>query len=360
MANPQAIFAWGFFLGEQGLMRAAILHQPGKLIIDQAPDPGCPETGVLVQVKTCGICASDARMVAAGHPALVYPRIPGHEIVGIVAQSRDKALKEGDRVHVAPGLRCGRCRDCRQGQDQRCLSRQIFGFSRDGGFAQKLAVPTQGPLKGAVCVLDPGARNDVASLIEPLACCINAQDRLGIGADDNVVIVGAGMLGLLHLMLARRRGAAGITVIEPLDRRRQTALALGADRVADPADTDQLAAAFTASDALILAAGPVVPEAALLASMNRGARIAFFSGSGPGPAGHLLDPAWLHYNEITVTGSYGCGAVHNQRAADLVSEMAERIAPLITCRVDLEHIDAGLIHTSARTGFKAIVEISDE
>jgi len=86
-------------------MKAAILQDSNKLEIREIPIPVCPEGGVLVRVKACGICSADINMVKKGHPALIYPRIPGHEIAGFITKSRSKTYKKGDRVQVAPGLR---------------------------------------------------------------------------------------------------------------------------------------------------------------------------------------------------------------------------------------------------------------
>ncbi|MBW2321615.1 MAG: alcohol dehydrogenase catalytic domain-containing protein [Deltaproteobacteria bacterium] len=92
-------------------MKAAILIQPGKLEIREVRTP-CPAGGVLVKVKACGICSADAKMVTQGHRALNYPRILGHEIAGVIEQSRTNTFKEGDRIQIAPGLRCSRCSYC--------------------------------------------------------------------------------------------------------------------------------------------------------------------------------------------------------------------------------------------------------
>lgn len=338
-------------------MRAAVLLEPGKLDIRPCPDPTCPDPGVVIRVAACGICASDARMVASGHPALVYPRIPGHEMAGVVIQSRDKAWKQGDRVQVAPGLRCGHCRHCRRGRDQRCLERQIFGFSRDGGFAQRLAVPTGGHLVGSLTALDSRTGWDIATLIEPAACCLNAQDGLAVGANDNLLIMGGGPLGLLHLIVAQSRAAGPVTVADPMAHRRDAALALGADRVLDPHDEAVMAGAATEADVLILAAGRVLPSPTILAALNRGVRIGVFSGPGTGQA---FDPAWVHYHEVSLVGTYGCGVDHNRRASAIIDQKADLVKKIITCRVDLAHIDRGLAHTAGCAGLKAIVEIEDE
>ena len=90
-------------------MKAALLRSPGHLTVDEVPVPSCPESGILVEVKACAICTSDAKMAKSGHPALIYPRILGHEVSGVVMESRSLEVREGKRVQIFPGLRCKKC-----------------------------------------------------------------------------------------------------------------------------------------------------------------------------------------------------------------------------------------------------------
>lgn len=124
-------------------MKAAILKQPGKLEIKDIPTPDCPAGGVRIKIKACGICSADVKMVTQGHRALNYPRIPGHEIAGVIEQSRTNKFKEGNRIKIAQGLRCGMCSYCLKGMDNLCPNRQILGFTYNGGFAEYFATPLE-------------------------------------------------------------------------------------------------------------------------------------------------------------------------------------------------------------------------
>jgi L-iditol 2-dehydrogenase len=309
---------------------------------------------VVVRVQACGVCRSDLKMAAEGHRALVYPRVPGHEAAGTVAASRSPAFKIGDRVTVAPGLRCGRCPHCRRGADQRCESRDIIGFSLDGGFAEYLAVPLQGEPRGALVPLPECLEFAGAALAEPLACCLNAQSRVSLGAGDRVLVVGAGILGLLHLVLARRSGAASIWVVEPRAGRRDLALALGADLAFDPSALRDLPR--SSRDVLIMAAGPVALAGPLAAGLARGGRICLFSGPGPGSAG-LPDAAAIHYQELLVSGSYGCAQGHIRRAVGLLAEGRVPIDRLVTGRIRLADLPAYLTAGPGPADLKTVVEI---
>ena len=103
-------------------MKAAILKEPGNLVIEDVPTPRCPRGGLLLKIQACSICSTDVKMFHRGQRDLVYPRIIGHEVAGVVVQScaHGTVFKNGDRVQVAPGISCGECSSCRQGADNQC------------------------------------------------------------------------------------------------------------------------------------------------------------------------------------------------------------------------------------------------
>ena len=171
-------------LGDFFVMKAAVLKKPGILRLIEIADLDCSKGGVRIKVMACGICSSDVKMVTGGHRALIYPRIPGHEISGIIDQSRTKHFREGDRVQVAPGLRCTTCFQCQKGADNQCKYREILGFTRDGGFAEYMTVPVTGPIIGSLTHLPKNISYAAATLAEPLACCINAQEKIRIKSDE--------------------------------------------------------------------------------------------------------------------------------------------------------------------------------
>ncbi len=344
-------------------MQAAVLSRPQELTLTEVPAPTCPPGGVLVAVRACGICSADARMVQKGHPALNYARILGHEIAGVVVESRHSDWKPGQAVQVAPGLFCGVCRACLQGDTQRCLQVAVHGFSRDGGFAEYLSVPLTGPLVGALAQMPAEMDWGVACLAEPLACCINAQTALGVAPHQTVWIAGAGPLGLLHLMLARARGAAHIMVTDfNADRCRQ-ALALGAHATlnADRTDLPAELRKFTGADGidcLILATGNMGLTTEVLPLMARGGRIALFSGVAAPFNTQTWDINLVHYRELQLIGTYGCSALHNRQALAFLQQHNGHVRKLITWRGALSRIHAGLAHLRSPAALKAIVEIS--
>ena len=216
-------------------------------------------------------------------------------------------FRPGDRVQVAPGLRCGRCRFCLAGVDNQCRNREILGFTRDGGFAQYITIPLQGALVGALVALPPAVTFETATLAEPLACCIHAQQRVSLGDGDTVLIVGAGPLGLLHLALARRRSARRIFVAEVDAGRRGFALNHGADQIFDPARdaVDEQILEATGGDGvdvLILACSGRGFDPELARAMAPAGRVVLFSGLPGPPLSVMPDANLVHYHEWTLAG----------------------------------------------------------
>ena len=343
-------------------MRAARLLGPGNLQIAEMAEPECPQEGLLVRVRACGICSADSKMVAKGHPALTYPRVPGHEISGQVVQSTCIEFAEGDRVQVAPGLRCGKCSFCLRGADNQCKQRQIHGFTLDGGFAEYLAVPLSGELKAGITRLSDDLPYDLATLAEPLACCLNAFSKMAVHRDDTVLIVGAGTLGLLNGLVAKHRGAKSLIFSDPRKERRQMALEFGASRAVEPQKEDLAQVINEESnglgvDVLILASSQVGLNEEILQMMSRGGRISLFSGLPPECALPGFDLNLIHYKELEVSGAYGCTAAQNAEAIELITKKKEVLQTLITEKVDFKHLQKALEQREAKDKLKAVLEV---
>jgi len=346
-------------------MKAAILIQPGKLEIREVRTPDCPPGGVLVKVNACGICSADVKMVTQGHRALNYPRILGHEISGIIEQSRTNTFKEGGRIQIAPGLRCGRCSYCLRGMDNLCPNRQILGFTQNGGFAQYIAIPIEGAIVGSLNIIPDAVSYNHATLAEPLACCINAQNKINITENDTVLIIGSGPLGLLHAFVAKQKGVEHILISEPQIHRRKTALNTWADTVIDPDSDNMMEKVMTAThnngvDALIFACSQSGLNDMFMKLLAPAARVSIFSGIASQFLQSSIDFNQIHYNEFFISGAYGCTADQNRSAMELISSEPWLSQELITHHVDLDTIHQGIEHIASQKGLKTIVEVSHE
>jgi len=347
------------------LMQAAVLREPGDLINIRVPKPFCPPGGLLVRVRACALCATDAKMWRQGHRDLILPRILGHEVAGEIA-AVDPGLsgfEVGQRVQVAPGLPCGRCRWCLRGAPNMCQDMRIIGFHCDGGLAQYLAVPAAGVQQGAVSLLPRGLSCDRGALAEPLACCLNAQELTRVGPGDRVAIFGAGPQGRLHVQVARLRGASLIILIETDPARLKAATTVGADLVLDPAQQQPVAAIrdYTHGqgvDAVFLACGSAAALDWGLGVLAKRGRLCLYSGMPKEGETLPVNLNRLHYLEASLLGAYGCTSRQNALALELIAQHRLRVDQEISHRLPLEEVTQGLEVVLNRTGLKVVIEFN--
>jgi len=218
-------------------MLAGVFEGEGKLSIKEVPEPKI--TGpddVLLKVEFAGICGTDVHIleVPPGHPA-TPGAILGHEYVGIVVDKGHnvKTVDIGDRVVVDPNLTCGICRYCRRGLPNMCENFTTLGIYLNGGFAPYNVAPSK-----ALYKISRDVPLERSALAEPLSCVVNAMRKLNLQVGDNVVLIGAGPMGLLFLLMIKAQGAGRIIVIEPAPFRAKIAKELGADIVLNPKEVN--------------------------------------------------------------------------------------------------------------------------
>ena len=321
-------------------MLAAVYHGPNDLRVESVPMPEIGPDELLLRVLRANICGTDLRILHGGHRK--YPpgtrRIPGHEVVGEVADVGAALATDypiGRRLFVAPNMGRGDSRETISGNNNLDPEYEAFGITLDGAFAEYMRVPAaavrQGNLMGVADGVDPA----VAALVEPLACVWRGQNKIAVGAGDVALVMGAGPIGVLHVMLARLRGATRIIVSEPAAGRREQALALGADVAVDPMNED-LAAVVAAESSgrgadVIITAAPVkaLQEQALdLAAM--GGRVNYFGGLAKDDPIIRFNSNTVHYKELIVTGTTACSTYDCLRAAEIVNSGRLDLSPLIT------------------------------
>ncbi len=342
-------------------MKAAILKTPGHLVLEEVVMPSCPEGGLKVKIQACSICNTDVKMLQNGHRALAYPRILGHEIAGVVVESRASfsRFKIGERVQIYPGICCGQCPACQRGADNQCQHIGIIGFTHDGGFAEFLAVPSQSVTHGGVNVIPKELSYEEAALVEPLASCINGQRRTGVTVGDIVLILGAGPIGLLHAMLARANGASQVLVAERLPSRLEAPYKVPIDRMIDIGKESletviQKETKGRGVDVILIACSEA-DVFSLPKFLSRGGRLCLFSGLVARGANLSLDANLVHYRELSIAGAYGSTATQNSAALNLIASGKVPVASLITQRLSLEEIEKGMEYVSQREGLKAVI-----
>jgi 2-desacetyl-2-hydroxyethyl bacteriochlorophyllide A dehydrogenase len=328
-------------------MRAVIWDKPGDLRIADVPDPTPGPGELVVQVGVCGICGTDVHIADGEFPPSPYPLIPGHEFSGRIVALGDGVpgdWREGQRVAVDPSLYCGYCAACRAGRGNLCAHWNAIGDTVSGAFAEYVAVPFQN-----VYPIPDTVDDQQGALIEPLSCAVHAMNLIGPVMAQDVLVIGAGTMGLLLQQLLLRSGAASITVVDRKDSRLRAAEALGAAAVAgDVAETGRgpFALAVDATGA------PAAIEAAF-GALDRGGRLLIF-GVASGDAEVSLSPFRIYNDEITVIGSM---AVLNSfgTAADLMAAGAIDTSPLLGTPFSLDEFPDALARVRAGDGVKVQV-----
>ena len=199
-------------------MKALVLHEVGKLTLDEVPVEEIRPGTVLVKIKACGICSSDVERVFI-NGTYHFPTIPGHEFSGI-------DVKTKKRVGVFPLIPCRKCKPCRDGRYEMCRNYSYLGSRTDGGFAEYAAVPEWNMIE-----LPDNVTFEQAAMLEPMAVAVHAMRSISPSCDDTVAVMGLGTIGMLLVMFLLDAGVTDIYVIGNKDFQRKTCKAMGIDEI---------------------------------------------------------------------------------------------------------------------------------
>lgn len=316
-------------------MQAAVAYAPRDIRLTEVPQPQPGPDEVRLDVTAVGICGSDIHLFRGDHPYRVFPLIYGHEFAAIVRDvGADVAdVSPGDRVVVEPLLSCGRCYPCRIGRHNCCVNLKVIGVHRDGGLAQSVVVPAS-LVYHVPHDLDP----TVAALCEPFSIGMQAVTRGSIGAEDRVVILGAGPIGLTVLTIATSRGAR-VAIVDLLDSRLELARQLGADVCINgkSADVPQSVLDFTDGEG----ASVVVEATGSVRAMESTVELAAFAGRivlvGVTTQPVTLPGLDFTRKELTILGSRN-NASQFGAAVRFVLDHRASVATLITQRFPFEQV----------------------
>jgi L-iditol 2-dehydrogenase len=345
-------------------MRAAVVHGPRNMRLENRPVPETPAGSIRVRVMACGLCGTDRRIYTTGDFRASYPIIVGHEIAGIVDTVAPGAagVRAGDRVCVAPGHGCGVCRMCRTGHPNVCTQPfPSLGYRVDGGFAQYIAVPENIFRLGFVNPIPDSLTFEEAAMSEVVACCLNAQENTPVREGDVVLVLGAGPAGAIHSRLARLRGARRVILAQRSRARLElVASRFAVDRAVASAEEDLRAAVMEetsgegADVVYVCAPSRAAQELALELAAPRG-RVNFFGGLPGEDRLVSVDANTVHYRELFIAGASSSLPEHNREALRLLA--AREIDPvlLITHRFPLEEIAEAFAVAERREGIKVVV-----
>jgi L-iditol 2-dehydrogenase len=343
-------------------MKAAILYKPNDMRIEEREIPSIGSDDILLKVKACALCGTDIRIyMGTKTKGIHYPSVIGHEIAGVVEACGNSVdgLVPGDAVSICPVIPCGVCYACRRGMDNICMNRSAIGYEFDGGFQEYVRIPGIAIRQGCVFKAPPDLSFEVASLIEPLACCYNGNRRSRITFGDTVVVMGAGPIGLMHLQLAKLAGAGKIIMSDPIHERRTISLEMGADICVDPQNENLYDVVMAESrglgaDAVILAIGvPALVNDAFKITRKQGS-VNLFAGF-PGKGDASIESNIVHYNELNVTGTASAAPWHLDEAMKLVASGKINLEKLISHRFSLDDMDKAFQVLMDGKGIKVVI-----
>ena len=346
-------------------MAALVYYGAHDLRLENVPVPQISAKEILLQVSSASICGTDLRIYHGNHRK--YPegtiRIPGHEVVGVITNIGENVqdFQAGQRVFIAPNIGCGHCRLCIAGKNNLCPNYQAVGVTVDGGFAEYMRIPEQAILQGNVMPISDSVDPAVAALTEPFACVLRGQNALNIQPGNVVLVMGAGPIGIMHIKLARLRGAGRVIVSEPAEERLAQAVQTGADRAVNPLKEDLNQILMEESngagaDAIIVAAPAHQAQESALQLAAIGGRINFFGGL-PKDKPHIqLDSNLVHYKELVITGTTACSTYDCWQAAEIINSGRIELSDIISRRFPLSDALEAFNVAEQRTSLKVVIE----
>jgi len=334
-------------------VKAAVYRGAGRLVAEDWPTPAIGAGEVLLRLRGCGLCGSDIAKIV--DPATKVPAVFGHEVVGevVAAGAGVSSYAVGDRVVAAHHVPCGDCHYCRRGSESMCAAFKASNLD-PGGFAEYVRVPAPN-VRHAMFRVPVHVRDEAASFVEPLACCVRAVRRARIQPGDTAVVVGLGSIGCLFVQLLKRAGAA-VVGCDPLPDRAVLAGRLGADASGPlevAAQAQRKLSAGRGADHVILTGGgsEVLPWAA--ETLRDGGTVHYFAGGGGDALPLRLET--LYHRELTLTATYSASPSDLAEAFRLVTGGGIEVERLITHRVPLESLANGVDLMRRREALKVYV-----
>lgn len=340
-------------------MKGVIAGKPGIAEIVEFPDPKLAPGEVLLSSLACGICSTDVKAIQKGADGSHFAL--GHELVGtIIETGPESSWQPGARVVAAPYLPCGVCTFCFHNQPTLCT--QLFQSHLDpGGLAERVRIPRDLAQRGLLPVPD-SLPDEVASLAEPMGCVIKGTEDCQLKAGDSLLVVGDGPMGVLGAAVGRAMGAYPVIVAGMTPHRLKVAQEHYADFIIDIRQEPLVPAVkrYTAglgADCVLAAVSSGEALASAIDSVRPGGVVNAFAGVPEGTT-IPLDVRRLHYQQIHLTGSFGVGPVHLQRALDLLSSGRVATSPLITAQFSFDRAQEALNYAANRVGLKAVVKFN--
>lgn len=318
-----------------------MLYGVKDLKVEDVEVPEVKDGEVLVKVKAATTCGTDLKIFQRGYVEKVIklPTIFGHEWAGEVAEV-GKGLewpRKGMRVRAGNSAPCLHCSMCQRGKYNLCEN-MIWLW---GAYAEYIKVPARMVLMNMQGVPD-GISYEEAAITEPLACVLHGVEQANVKLGDTVAIIGAGPIGLLHLLTVKKMGAGRTIMIDLVDERLGFAEKLGADATVNSGKENvetrirELTGGYGA-DVAIEAIGLSATWEQALKLARKGGTVLEFGGCPPGTE-IKVNAEMLHYGELTVMGTFHTTPLHFRKALNLIATRTIDVRPLVTRKMKLDNI----------------------
>ncbi|MCX5841309.1 MAG: zinc-dependent dehydrogenase [Deltaproteobacteria bacterium] len=338
-------------------MRAAVYYKNNDIRLEEQPVPPIGSGEILVRVIASGICGSD---VMEWYRVKKAPLVLGHEIAGEIAAVGEDVTryKVGDRVFVSHHIPCNTCHYCLRGYHTACETLHTTNYD-PGGFAEYIRIPSLNVDRG-VFLLPDEMSFDAGVFVEPLACVVRGQRIANLQPGQTVLILGSGISGLLHLLLARTLGAGRIVTTDISAYRLEMARQLGADAVFNA--REDIPACLRGindgrlADLVIVCTGALSAFKQALQSVDRGGTILCFATTEPGVDLPVpINEFWR--NEIKLMPSYGNSPLDATLAIGLIRSGRVPVEKMITHRLPLTETGRGFrLVAGGGKSMKVIIE----
>jgi L-iditol 2-dehydrogenase len=336
-------------------MKVAMYYRNSDVRTEEVEKPVAGPGEILMKVNSSGICGSD---IMEWYRIKKAPLVLGHEVSGTVevAGKGVKGFKKGDRIVATHHVPCNSCHYCRNGNATMCETLRTTKFY-PGGFAQFLRVPEIN-VKNGTLRIPANVSFDDATFTEPLGCVIRGQKRIGVGKGQTVLIIGSGLSGILHIKLAKARGAEKIIATDISEGRMAAARKAGADAVISAKD-DVPAKVREANggrlaDRVILCTGALPAVKQAFASVDRGGTILFYAPTLPDEEFPIkIEDTWK--NGITLVTTYAADYSDLSEALSLIASGKVKVSDMITDRLPLEETGKGFMSFAQGKAMKVII-----
>jgi len=342
-------------------MLAARMYGKNDVRIEEIPIPVPKKGELLIKVAIAAVCGTDVRMISNGVEGIdeLHPRILGHEIAGTIVKLGEGVVeyKVGQRVAIAPNIGCGICDSCVRGNGHLCPEYQALGINIDGGFAEYCIIPEKAVRGGNVCVLNDQVTFEEGAINEPLSCVCNGFEHANIQPGDNVLIIGAGPIGIMHCALALMAGAK--VYLNDISKERL----LEAQRLYPKINPifSNLKDSFMnitngyGADVIITACPiPEVQSQALeLAAL--GGRIIFFGGIPANKEPVKIDTNIVHYKQLILSGTTRASLMQYRKTLKYITNGELEVKSMVTARYKLTDFDEAFNNAKSGFGLKNVI-----